>query len=410
MWNRALTQQEVEANYNCELTGNETGLIAYYNFNQGIPNSNNAGITTLNDQSPNHLNGTLQDFALNGTTSNWISPSAFAAGTNCTQTYYRDFDNDGYGNPLVESVAAVRPAGYVLDNTDCNDNNANIYPGATEICGNSIDEDCNGSDAACGAALNFDGVDDYVSFNNSFPFHTRGDVTLQFWMKSTLNTHRSLYWTRTDASDANRFNIFTELDGSVGFDYREPSGALHGLVNSLPLSSTNWSHLTLTRTGDIYKLYVNGNLISTNTDVNPNLPTAIGWRIADRTGGLRYSGYLDEVRFWNHALTQQEIQANYNCELTGTETGLSAYYNFNQGITNSNNAGITTLNDQTSNHLNGTLENFALNGTTSNWISPSAFPPGSACIFTYYRDFDQDSYGNPLIDRTGFVQPQSVMY
>jgi hypothetical protein len=66
-------------------------------------------------------------------------------------TYYADADGDGYQD---ESSAATythcnAPAGYALQNEspfDCNDNNANIYPGAAEITGNGIDENCNGND------------------------------------------------------------------------------------------------------------------------------------------------------------------------------------------------------------------------------------------------------------------------
>jgi hypothetical protein len=56
-----------------ELIGNETGLVAYYNFNQGVPAGDNTGINTLSDKTSNSYNGTLNNFALNGTTSNWVS-------------------------------------------------------------------------------------------------------------------------------------------------------------------------------------------------------------------------------------------------------------------------------------------------------------------------------------------------
>jgi len=64
-------------------------------------------------------------------------------------TYYNDFDTDGYGDPEYSTQAHVQPPFYVLSKGDCNDLDPTIYEGATEICGDGIDQDCNGSDKAC---------------------------------------------------------------------------------------------------------------------------------------------------------------------------------------------------------------------------------------------------------------------
>lgn len=68
--------QEIVAKKNCQLTGAEYGLVAYYNFNQGSPSGNNLAVTSLIDLSPAINTGTLSGFSLTGSFSNWISSGA----------------------------------------------------------------------------------------------------------------------------------------------------------------------------------------------------------------------------------------------------------------------------------------------------------------------------------------------
>jgi len=58
-------------------------------------------------------------------------------------TFYRDADGDGYGIASDSTQACSAPAGYVTNNTDCNDGNGAVRPGATEVC-NEVDDDCDG--------------------------------------------------------------------------------------------------------------------------------------------------------------------------------------------------------------------------------------------------------------------------
>jgi hypothetical protein len=58
-------------------------------------------------------------------------------------TYYRDADRDGYGDPSVSKQSCKKPSGYVKDNTDCDDSNKKIHPDREEKC-DGVDNNCNG--------------------------------------------------------------------------------------------------------------------------------------------------------------------------------------------------------------------------------------------------------------------------
>jgi len=57
-----------------------------------------------------------------------------------SQQFYADADLDGFGDPGVVDCGL----GGVADNTDCDDSDAEVFPGAEDICYNAIDDDCNG--------------------------------------------------------------------------------------------------------------------------------------------------------------------------------------------------------------------------------------------------------------------------
>lgn len=59
------------------------------------------------------------------------------------RTFFRDADDDGFGDPGTTEVACVAPEGFVEDGTDCDDTCETCFVGGTEVC-DERDNDCDG--------------------------------------------------------------------------------------------------------------------------------------------------------------------------------------------------------------------------------------------------------------------------
>jgi hypothetical protein len=65
------------------------------------------------------------------------------------RTWYRDLDTDTYGDSGITTDACTQPSGYVATAFDCDDSLDTVNPSMTEVCGNGLDDDCDGTGGSC---------------------------------------------------------------------------------------------------------------------------------------------------------------------------------------------------------------------------------------------------------------------
>ncbi|MBN8691746.1 MAG: choice-of-anchor D domain-containing protein [Bacteroidetes bacterium] len=106
LWNRVLSACEVQSRMNCELTLPQTGLLRYYQFNQGIAGGNNTSVTSITNLIAGG-NGVISGMALTGSSSNFIAPGAVTSGVSCPQVFISVESNSNVINDNATTTSTL---------------------------------------------------------------------------------------------------------------------------------------------------------------------------------------------------------------------------------------------------------------------------------------------------------------
>jgi hypothetical protein len=384
VWNVALSATQLTQLLNSEITGGESGLVAYYRFDEG------AG-TLANDLSGGGHNGTLFNgpvwvnstaplvsgpSALTGYATNVAANSATLTATVTpagfvTTVYFKYGLTTNYGARTapqsigsgVGAVPASSPASGLLPGT--------LYH-YRAFASNSLTT-INGQDrifftagTLAGKALNFNGSNSYVRLP-VIDFSGSNTFTLEAWIRpADITTALNSTIACQQAFSTTDWLVGFEAHGSIlafglrtGNLYQE----LQAPIKPGDLADGNWHHVVATYDGTTKRLYVDGVLIGSASQSGNVAFTAtnnsIGASYNGVSGSSFFNGQIDEVRIWGVPRSAAEINQYLNRSLTGVEPGLAAYYRFDEG------AG-STANDATPNARAGILVN------NPAWVNSSA--------------------------------------
>ena len=304
IWEIPLTPEQVELFSNCPITGQEDGLVAYWNFNEGSGD-------TVYDLSGNNNHGLI-----NGALFSEDVPE-----NNCNES---------------EVVNEIN----LFSNQSLNSNLVAYYP----FNGNANDESGNENHPNFNSAtLSIDRFGDLSAyeFNNSnieidIPFYdnSRNDYTFSFWFL-TDNINKPFQTI---------FNTIPHDGEGVSFNHPNTSGQLShwktqtvnvhewstfdGTGNPFfdDIQEDQWYFVVVIKEGIDYKYYINGNLTQISTPEQENNTGLTGIRFGNIGSGEYLSGKLDDFGIWDRALNDNEVLELY-LRLEGCTDSLACNYN-----------------------------------------------------------------------------------
>jgi hypothetical protein len=202
------------------------------------------------------------------------------------ETIYVDSDGDGFGDPSNSAEDCELPPGFVTNAADCDDSEPLAYEGATDFCGDKIDNDCAGGDICVdsltgewvfaetsglitadesgnlmagtlqgglihnpGRTLLFDGSDDYVEVPTAEMYELSAG-TISLWFMPTLpGVEQAIISKDANGNGAGgHFSIYYDTDGSVRARLQSNNETYE--VLSPPVAANTWHHVAFSFGGN----------------------------------------------------------------------------------------------------------------------------------------------------------------
>jgi hypothetical protein len=236
------------------------------------------------------------------------------------------------------------------------------------------------SSIAPGNGLDFNGSNNQIvtSYSSALDFSNGNNLTIEAWVKpNTVSGAQNIV-----------------LKGDYGYGlilagdklkFWNAADYVASPISTVGVTANVWQHVAAVVTDEGSSLsvqfYIDGIPASSaitysQASVNNGNTANLGLYIGVQGFGCAcnwFNGSMDELRVWKSARTQAEIWQNMYSRISGSSSNLIAYYTFDQGSGSGSNSVVTSLIDQSTTGSNGTLSNFSLSGSTSNWVASTAY-------------------------------------
>jgi hypothetical protein len=223
-------------------------------------------------------------------------------------------------------------------------------------------------------ALEFDGSNDYVNCGSDSSLNIADAITMSVWVKPAVDMEASGGWfivyKKDERATSSGYGIWI-VDGQLGVWINNATRQYNA-----SLSVDTWIYITGTYEDGSLKIYENGELKSTHTDVTGSISTNAIDLIIGKEGpsyANYFDGAIDEVRIYNRALSAEEVRYHYN------RGGPVAHWRFDEG------EGSIAY-DESSNNNDGTLHlgSSGNTATSTAWVTGKH---GSAIDFDGTDDY-----------------------